>query len=155
MPQTKVPDELKQLRRGIMRAVRAEARFRAREGSQELRRAAIQVLGGHRSGRMYRSSPVRGTRYNYRASQPGEPPAVRSGRFRRSWFWRPRGQRISIQNRRTPHLARFMSQGVTRQKKGGKLEPRPFDEAIKAQAWEGIKRIYTRPWLRGSGHGDT
>lgn len=48
----------------------------------ELRNAALQVLGGSRSGKIYRKP---GTRRYYRASAPGEAPAVRTGMLRMSW----------------------------------------------------------------------
>ena len=61
--------------------IRSAVQNRTYRASNELRNAALHVLRGKRSGRLYR---VPNTKQKYRASAPGEPPAARTGAFRLS-----------------------------------------------------------------------
>lgn len=61
--------------------VEREMTVRAVKAGQCLRRSALRVLSGSRSGKEYRLSGGK----VYRASAAGEAPAVRTGAFRQSW----------------------------------------------------------------------
>ena len=65
-------------------AIGQEMKSRATRGSRALKNAELQVLRGQRGGRSYKKSFKKSS---YTASAPGEPPAVRSGKLRSS-FWR-------------------------------------------------------------------
>ena len=60
-----------------------EVAARAVRASNELRNAALNVLRGQRTGRVYRKPHTKHATYT--ASAPGEPPAVRTGMLRMSW----------------------------------------------------------------------
>lgn len=115
----------------------AELRGRATEGSMELRNAALKVLRGRRSGRVYR---IPGTKRTYRASAPGEPPAVRTGLFRLSWHEAPREGKPAIETLKAD-LAKWLEEGTR------KMESRPYVDPIRAKAWPRIQRIYRRRYL--------
>lgn len=122
----------------LRQIVQAELAWRAQEASQILRNAALRVLRGQRSGRRYR---IPGTTRYYTASAPGEPPAVRTGAFRLSWFAIPRGMSPGIETV-YPRLARWLQEGTRR------MRPRPFREPILRMAWPMVQRVYRRPYLR-------
>lgn len=79
---TEVDREMKVRVKQIMSEVETKAKSCAVRASNELRNAALNVLRGQRSGRVYRKPHSKAT---YRASAPGEPPAVRTGMLRMSW----------------------------------------------------------------------
>lgn len=79
---TEVDREMKVRVKQIMSEVETKAKSCAVRASNELRNAALNVLRGQRSGRVYKKSHSKAT---YRASAPGEPPAVRTGMLRMSW----------------------------------------------------------------------
>lgn len=79
---TEVDREMKVRVKQIMSEVETKAKSCAVRASNELRNAALNVLRGQRSGRVYKKSHSKAT---YRASAPGEPPAVRTGMLRVSW----------------------------------------------------------------------
>ena len=79
---TEVDKEMKVRVKQIMGEVETKAKSCAVRASNELRNAVLNVLRGQRSGRVYRKPHSKAT---YRASAPGEPPAVRTGMLRMSW----------------------------------------------------------------------
>ena len=122
-----------------MEQVTRELPGRAVRASHELRKASREVLRGQRSGRVYRK-PSGGT---YRASAPGEPPALRTGTLRRSW--RPiqsgeHGLDAAIES--SVPYADYMENGTP----GGKIAPRPFAERIIEKARPKIEAIYDEPF---------
>ena len=107
--------------------------------SHELRNASLEVLRGQRSGRVYRK-PSGGT---YRASAPGEPPALRTGTLRRSWrplYIGDERQNPAIES--SVPYADYMEDGTP----GGKIAPRPYEEKIKEKAMPKIREIYGEPF---------
>ena len=130
----------------ITDSIKLQMESRAYRGSNELRTAALLVLRGQRSGRIYR---VPGTKRSYQASAPGEPPAVRTGIFRLSW--QPKsyvgfGSYISrietnyaVQNGHT--LGDSLENGTSR------MAPRPHHDRILEQAEPKIVRIYNQPYF--------
>ena len=125
-----------------------EVAGRAYRASNELRSAALHVLRGSRSGRVYR---VPGTKKNYKASAPGEAPANRTGVFRMSW-----GPHIRVEKQGKKY--RCVSGIESNVKVGkyllgdllengtGRMEPRPYKDAVKERAMPKIKQIYDAPY---------
>ena len=118
-----------------MAAVERELPSRAFRASNELRNAALEVLGGGRSGRTYRK-PGGGT---YQASAPGEPPAARTGTLRNSWRPTDSGNGISpcIESS-VPYT--WLDTGK------GRIAARPYVEPIKELALPLIEAIYKEPY---------
>lgn len=132
-------------------------RSRGMSAANELRKSSQMVLRGQRSGRRYRKP---GTSQYYTASAPGEPPAPRTGTFRRGWQLRQEitsgaGSEVSvrsyIENRiRTDtdtdtdngHLL-----GAILEYGGGRIAPRPYKEKIQEHAMERIRQIYREPYM--------
>lgn len=108
--------------------------------SHELRNASLEVLRGKRGGRLYRRA---GYKRRYRASAPGEPPAVRTGTLRRSWrplYIGDERQNPAIES--SVPYADYMEDGTP----GGKIAPRPYEEKIKEKAMPKIREIYGEPF---------
>lgn len=144
-----------------------EVKSRAFRASNELRNAALTVLRGQRSGRVYKKPGTYGKRMTkqtkallkdyghnlrggqlYRASAPGEPPAVRSGNLRQSW--RPRtesentGSGLTVRSAITTDVkyAPWLNDGT----RDGRIAPRPFEEPIIERAKPRIRRIFKEPY---------
>ena len=108
--------------------------------SHELRNASLEVLRGKRGGRLYRRA---GYKRRYRASAPGEPPALRTGTLRRSWrplYIGDERQNPAIES--SVPYADYMEDGTP----GGKIAPRPFAERIIEKARPKIEAIYDEPF---------
>lgn len=139
---------------------------RAYSVSNELRNSSQNILRGQRSGREYIIPGTGRVKYNkrkktatityrrYRASAPGEPPAVRTGAFRGSWQTRIEstgsGDSLSVRsmiesNARTDGgkyiLGEILEEGT------GKMAPRPYKERILTDAKPRIIKIYKRPYF--------
>lgn len=65
----------------VISTMRSTAGSRVFSAASEVRNIALQKLSGSRKGKIYR---VPGTRKEYVASAPGEPPAQATGRLRQS-----------------------------------------------------------------------
>lgn len=127
-----------------LKGVQQEVSTRAYRASNELRNASLFVLRGKRSGRIYR---VPFTNKKYRASAPGEAPAVRTGVFRNSW-----GTHVHVEK----YGKKFRAVSAIESKervRGGKLlgdilengegmKPRPYKQPIINKAMPQIKQIY-------------
>ena len=121
----------------VVNQVNAELPARAQAASQKLRNAAQQVLRGQRNGRVYRITG--GGRY--RASAPGEPPAVRTGTLRRSWRAVTHGTNgINPAIETNVPYAGYLEHGTSR------MAPRPFEERIIKLAKPEIVAIYSKPF---------
>lgn len=139
---------------------------RAYRVSNELRNASQDVLRGQRSGREYIVPGTGRVKYNkrnktatisyrrYRASSPGEPPAVRTGTFRESWQTKNEstgsGDSLSVKamiesNARTDNGKYVL--GVILEDGTGKMAPRPYKEKIQQKALPKALRIYKEPYL--------
>ena len=129
----------------IVDQINHEAKSRAFRAANELRNAALNVLRGQRSGRVYKRPFSRST---YTASAPGEPPAMRTGNLRMSW--RPQsaseriGNTVTIKPAITTEVkyAPYLEEGTDR------MAPRPFEEPIIEAAKPKIKQIYSEPYLK-------
>lgn len=117
------------------------AASRAIRASNELHNSALHILRGQRSGKVYRKPYSRST---YRASAPGEPPAVRSGTLRMSWSIRATGSSDGVV---TPTIftgqkyAPFLEDGTS------KMAPRLFKQKIVDDAKPKVVQIFTEPFF--------
>ena len=109
---------------------------RCYRSSNELRNAALAVLSGARSGRMYGG---------HQASAPGEPPAQWSGNFRLGW--QPRtvagGNTFLSRIENGAFYAGWLENGTP----GGQMAPRPHHERIQNHALPKIVAIYSEPYF--------
>lgn len=121
----------------VLRQTRRRAESCTVRASNELRNAALEVLRGQRSGRVYRL-PHSGSYYT--ASAPGEPPAVRTGMLRMSWGLRAsgdgRGNYVAAIQTHIPY-APWLENGTRR------MAPRPYREKIIERAKPGVIRIFS------------
>lgn len=124
--------------------IQQQMRSRCVRSSNELRNAAIDVLGSAGGGRVY---GVPATKRRYVASAPGQPPAVRTGAFRNSWT--PASvvsgniYTSRIESRLNVNgyvLGELLENGTS------KMAARPHHDKIKEQALPNIKRIYSEPY---------
>jgi len=141
----------------IFEKVEQQVLARSFRASNELRNAILRVLRGRRSGRRYRVPYTYGSRGRnkgrrrrrarwYTASAPGEPPAVRTGVLRGSWWPRPRSERRQGRTVAYPAVytsfkyAKWLEEGTDR------MAPRPYVDLVKNRAWPKIRRIYREPY---------
>jgi len=144
-------------------SIQHQMESRAVSAANALRNEALEVLRGQRSGRRYKvpgtykrqRDPHDGKMKNgrfYTASAPGEPPAVRTGNFRRSWQSSAHvvfGSYISriesdvMTDNGKYNLGELLENGTSR------MAPRPYQDAIMERAKPKILRIYDRPYFRG------
>lgn len=120
--------------------VNGELPARAASASIVLRNAEIQVMRGSRSGKLYHRT---GFKRRYRASAPGEPPAVRTGTLRGSW--RPVQYGANHQNPAIESgvsYVDYMENGTP----GGMIAPRPFVQKTVDLAKPGVEAIYKKPF---------
>ncbi len=154
--------------RTTLDGVRREVSARAYRASNELRNASLIVLRGQRSGRVYKVPGTHGDSKNskkmlkeyghalrggvlYRASAPGEPPAVRTGLFRLSW-----AMHIHVEKSGKDYYAISSIESGLRVGKyllGDLLEDgtprmaaRPYKQAVRDRAMPKIRALYDRPW---------
>ena len=131
-----------------LKGVQKEVSQRAYRASNELRNASLYVLRGARSGKTYR---VPNTGKKYKASAPGEPPAVRTGTFRFSW-----GTHVHVEKNGS-HF-RAVSSIESNERAGGrllgemlengtgKIKPRPYKQKVIDRAMPKITAIYKKPY---------
>lgn len=134
-----------------LKGVQKEVSQRAYRASNELRNASLYVLRGARSGKTYR---VPNTGKKYKASAPGEPPAVRTGTFRFSW-----GTHVHVEKNGS-HF-RAVSSIESNERAGGRLlgemlenghgsvAPRPYKQKVIDKALPNVKAIYKKPYKGG------
>ena len=120
--------------------IQQQMRSRCVRSSNELRNAAIDVLGGRVYG-------VPATKRRYVASAPGQPPAVRTGAFRNSWtpasVVSGNSYVSRIESRLNVNgyvLGELLENGTS------KMAARPHHDKIKEQALPNIQRIYSAPY---------
>lgn len=123
--------------------IKKEAVSRAYRAANALRNAELEVLRGTRSGRVYRIPFSSST---YRASAPGEPPAVRSGRLRQSWRALVDSEKNGKNLRIKPAINTDVIYAPILEKGTGHMAPRPFEEPIVERAKDEIVKIYKEPY---------
>lgn len=130
----------------LVRRVGHEAKSRGVRIANALRNAELEVLRGQRSGRLYHRP---GSSRRYRASAPGESPAVRSGSLRRSWMPEvsaesSSGRGIEVK----PAITTNLPYAPILQDGGKKMAARPYKEKIITRAQPNIERIMSEPILK-------
>ncbi len=124
----------------VLSQVKKQLPARAKAASRVLKNAEIQVMRGSRSGKLYHRT---GFKRRYRASAPGEPPAVRSGDLRSSWKpiqYGAYGQNPAIET--DVEYAGYMEKGTP----GGMIAPRPYVQKTVDLARPEIDAIYKKPF---------
>lgn len=129
-----------------LKGTEAKVTSAAYRAGSELRNSLLYVMRGQRSGRRYR---VPFTKSFYTASAPGEPPAVRTGMFRLSWYTHVRIEKngkvfrvvsaIESNMRAGRYLLGDILEGGT-----GKMAPRPYKQKVIDGAMPKIRAIYKR-----------
>lgn len=131
-----------------LKGVQQEVSQRAYRASNELRSASLYVLRGERSGKLYR---VPNTKKKYRASAPGESPAVRTGAFRLSWGAHVHVEKKGVHFRAVSAIesrerAGGQLLGEMLEKGTGRMKPRPYKQKVIDRAMPKIKTIYGKPY---------
>lgn len=143
--------------------IKKQVEARSYQAANELRNSALVILRGSRSGRVYKvpgtyrrqrdkiSGKMKNGRY-YTASAPGEPPAMRTGTFRRSWQPTAKALFGSYISRiesdvRTDNGKYLLGEILEDGTPGGKMAPRPHHERILKHAEPKIVRIYSEPYV--------
>jgi len=133
-----------------LKGLQKEVGQRAYRASNELRNASLYVLRGKRTGKIYR---VPNTGAKYRASAPGEPPAVRTGIFRNSWGTHVHVEKQGVHFRAVSAIeskekAGGRLLGEMLERGAGKMAARPYKQQIIARALPKIKEIYKKPYKK-------
>lgn len=124
-----------------IREIKREVKSRAVRGSRVLKNTEIHILSGQRSGRVYKKS---GKKTSYTASAPGEPPAVRSGKLRRSFRAVSKASagsataKVAIET--DTHYAGYLEYGTR------KMAARPYVDKIMEEAEPEITKIFNEPY---------
>lgn len=131
-----------------LKGIQKEVSQRTYRAANELRNSSLFVLRGSRSGRIYK---IPNTSKTYKASAPGEPPAVRTGAFRLSW-----GTHVHVE--RNGKIYKAVAAIESNERAGGRLlgemleegtgrmKPRPYKQKIIDKALPKIKQIYSAPY---------
>lgn len=149
----------------VFKGIDEEVELRSWLVALEVRNAAMYVLRGQRTGRIYKvpgtyrrhrnketGRMITGRRY--RASAPGEPPANRTGVFRASWQMhgstkKSVGSKIlkaGIESRYKVPGGYLLGEILEDGRKDGKMAARPYKDRIKERAMKNAAQIYKRPY---------
>lgn len=134
-----------------LKGINQEVTSRAYRASNELRNASLQVLRGQRSGRRYK---VPFTSKTYKASAPGESPAVRTGMFRLSWGTHVHVEKSGVHFKAVSAieskikvgkylLGDILEDGTAR------MGARPYKQQVIDKAMPKIKEIYKKSYKGG------
>ena len=134
-----------------LKGVQKEVSQRTYRASNELRNASLYVLRGKRSGKVYR---VPNTGKTYKASAPGEPPAVRTGAFRLSWGTHVHVEKKGVHFRAVAAIeskerAGGRLLGEMLENGTGRMKPRPYKQAVIDRAMPKVKALYQKPYKGG------
>lgn len=131
---------------GIVSQITAKAKSRGYRAANELRNAALQVLRGQRSGRIYKRPHSSST---YTASAPGEPPANRTGSLRVSWHSQAKSEKAGETIKIRPAIWTDKKYAPILQEGTNKMAPRPFEEPIIEQAKPKVMAIFGQSYDKG------
>jgi hypothetical protein len=131
--------------------VEREVSNRAYRASNELRSSALHILRGQRTGRVYK---VPFTKRVYTASAPGEPPAVRTGRFRTSWSTLVRVEKTHGKFRAISFIESNLRAGKYMlgdilEKGTERMSPRPYKQPVIDRALPTIMELYKKTYAGG------
>lgn len=130
----------------VLQAIERQAKSRTIRAANVIRKAANSVLSnaGGRSGKLYRKPHTSST---YRASAPGEPPALRTGNLRSSWRPLPIGEMAVTGKIYTPGIHTDVPYAPMLEDGTPKMSARPYADKIKQEAWPEVKQIYEQPYF--------
>lgn len=124
----------------VSKKIPSISEIRVRQATLVWHGSVVKLLSGQRSGRVYK---VPHTRKTYRASRPGEPPAVRTGTLRSRYgfrFAKERGNFIG-QVGNPLDYALYLEKGTS------KMAPRPHLVRAFENKKQDIIRLLTREWF--------
>ncbi len=135
-----------QVHQQVLQAIEKQAKSRTIRAANVIRKAANKILSNAdaRSGKVYRKPHTSST---YRASAPGEPPALRTGNLRSSWRPLPIGEMAGTGKVYTPGIHTDVPYAPMLEDGTPKMKARPFAEKIKQEAWPEVKQIYEQPYF--------
>ena len=144
----------------VVEDIKKQVEARSHTAANELRNSSLEILRGARGGRRYKvpgtfrrqrdkvSGKMKNGRY-YTASAPGEPPAKRTGNFRRSWHPTALKEGNTYISRvesnlqiKIGPLGQILEEGTP----GGQMAPRPYQEKVLKHAEPKVVRIYSAPY---------
>jgi hypothetical protein len=153
-----------------LKGIEQEVAGRTYRASNQLRNSALIILRGTRHGRVYKKPGTHGKKLSettkgmmgdyghklrggqlYRASRPGEPPAVRLGHFRNSW-----GTHVRVEKKGKKFIALAAIESNLRAGKyllgdiledgTGRMDPRPYKQKVIDRALPKIKALYAKTY---------
>lgn len=143
-------DDLKLTVEHINDKIEKQIQSRTMRAANIITNTTKKVLSGSRSGKLYKRPHCK---RKYRASAPGEAPAVRTGIFRRSF------QRKSYIERKGNSLVAYalsesdlmvgshlLGEVLDKGRKNGKMAARPYIEKTKQMALPEVQKIYNEPY---------
>ncbi len=135
-----------QVHQQVLQAIERQAKSRTYRAANVIKKYSNKILSNAegRTGRYYKKPD---TKKIYRASAPGEPPALRSGDLRRSWRPLPIGEMAGGGKVYTPGIHTDVKYAPMLQHGTPNMKPRPFEEKIKQEAWPEVKAIYEQPYF--------
>lgn len=134
--------EFRLLIANISPAIKRQMANRCSRATNALRQVTVETLSHQGSGRTYH---VLGRTYT--ASAPGEPPAVRTGRFRSSWTPSSRILENSCVSRVESDLSvNGYVLGALLENGTSRMAARPYKQRIINEALPKIERIYREPY---------
>lgn len=135
-----------QVHQQVLQAIEKQAKSRTIRAANAIKKAANKVLSNAdgRTGKVYRKPHTSST---YRASAPGEPPALRTGHLRASWRPLPIGEMAGTGKVYTPGIHTDVPYAPMLQDGTPKMAARPFEDQIKQEAWPEVKTIYEQPYF--------
>ena len=137
----------KQVHQKVLQTVEQQAKSRTVRAANAMKKASNKALSnaGGRSGKVYRKPATK--KATYTASAPGEPPALRSGDLRRSWKPLPYAEMVGGDKVFTPGIRTDVVYAPMLQNGTTKMAARPFEDAVKQEAWPEVEQIYGQPYL--------
>lgn len=138
----------KQVHQQLLQDVEQQIQSRSVRAANVLKKYSNKVLSNTagRSGKLYRKPHTANA--TYRASAPGEPPALRTGDLRRSWRPLPYAEMVAGEKQYTPGIHTDVKYAPMLENGTAKIAPRPFQDEIKQQAWPEVKQIFGQPYLK-------
>lgn len=135
-----------QVHQQVLQTIEKQAKSRTIRAANVIKKAANKILSNAdaRSGKVYRKPHTSST---YRASAPGEPPALRTGNLRSSWRPLPIGEMAAGGKVYTPGIHTDVPYAPMLEDGTPKMKARPFAEKIKQEAWPEVKQIYEQPYF--------
>lgn len=136
----------KQIHQQVLQTIERQAKSRTIRAANAIKKASNAVLSnaGGRSGKIYRKPHTSST---YRASAPGESPALRTGHLRASWRPLPISEMAGGGKVYTPGIHTDVPYAPMLEDGTPHIAARPYADQIKQEAWPEVKQIYEQPYF--------